>query len=153
MNALEYLSQTRLAYDAGKFGNALATIAEAEAEGKACPELLILKGACIQLASETDFPVDHALNVYDQLLANQPRNARALLERAFFLLNVSDDPKRAKEDFCSSANLFGELLQAALSGAGKCALEGGAERQQALAEAERFVERVLEGVRASLQPS
>lgn len=153
MNAIDYLNQAQLAYKTNEYGKALAFISDAESEGKACPELLILKGACIQLASETDFPVDHALGIYDAVIAKQPRNAHALMEKAFFLLNVKDDAVQAQAHFDKAAKFFGEFLEEAFKGLVKSKMETGTSLEKGMAEIEKFVQEIPLRVRTSINAS
>jgi hypothetical protein len=150
MTAVEYLARAQSAYAAKAYGEALAIIADAEADGKACPDCLLLKGACVQLAAETDFPAEHALEVYDDLLATQPHNARAWLEKAFFLLKVSDDPKRANPCFAEAARMFGELLETTLVGLAQSATESGTSQPAALGDVETRLGEILGRIRKRL---
>lgn len=147
MTAVEYLARAQSAYTAKAYGEALAIIADAEIDGKACPECLILKGACIQLASETDFPIERALQIYDELLVQQPRNARAWLEKGFFLLNVSDSPERANACFSKAAELTAEILEETLLGLAKSATESGTPRPSALGDIEARLAEILNRIR------
>ena len=149
MNALQFLERTQAAYEAKQYAQALSLIADAEAEGKVCPDLLIIKGACVQLSSETDFPVDRALEVYRGLLASQPRNARAALEAGFFLLNVSDDPVRAAPHFSHAAKVFGDFFEQAVIGLSKSVIETGTKRNEAILEIEAKLSSMLDHIRSS----
>lgn len=153
MDAIEYLMRAQAAYESRQFGEALAVIADAEAGGKACPELILLKGACIQLAEETDFPVEYALRAYDELLKRQPRNSRALLEKGFFLLNVLDNAASAKACFLEAAQLCAEPLELALSGLGQAAAESGESDQAVQSDIEARMDELVSRVRARMRLS
>jgi len=153
MTAIEYLVRAQSAYEAKQYVQALSLIADAEAEGKACAESLLLKGACIQLAEGTDFPVDYALRAYDDVLSSQPHNARAWLEKGFFLLNVSDSASPAKVCFSEAARLFGGLLEMALAGLGQSATESGVSQTATISDMEVRLDEILKRVRVRLSSS
>jgi tetratricopeptide (TPR) repeat protein len=153
LTAIEYLILAELEFQRKQYAMALDVISRAELEEKACPEMLVLKGACIQLASETDFPVERAIEIYDSAISAQPRNARALLGKGFFLLNVMDDAAAARPSFKQAAGILGQDLEQALHGLVMSARETGIDREAAEIEVERYLQELLHSVLASSRRS
>jgi hypothetical protein len=146
MTTMEFLVEAQRAYDVEQYSKALSLITDAESEGKGCPDLLLLKAACIQLASETDVPVDNALRIYDLLLDSCPNNALAWLEKAYFLLNVADNAQESLSNFAHSVKLISRSLESALLGSIKASIERGASKSEALHIAEACVSDILERI-------
>lgn len=113
---MKFLKAAQEAYSAGDYVAALEIIYSAEHEGKASPELLLMKGACLQLAENTDLPVDKAFEIYSELLRQRPADPRVLNEMGHFLLNVKGDAVGARQYFTRCLAEYGQLYVEAARG-------------------------------------
>lgn len=115
-------------------------VADAELAGRASVELLLLKGACIQLATSNDFPISRALDLYIQLLARRPTDPRILSEIGFYHLKIEDKPAPAKKFFDQAIDVYEKLLVENLCGQIEVHRSSGSTRERAVAAAkERIV--------------
>lgn len=137
MDSLAYWQKADAAYQNGEYETALSVVADAESEGKASAELLLLKGACIQLATGTDFPVGRALDVYLRLLDARPNDPRILTEIGFYQLKVEDKPVLAKEFLDRALGIYEQLISEVLHGRIEALRSTGMTRESAVAEAKQ----------------
>jgi hypothetical protein len=137
VDSLGYWERADAAYRNGEYETAMGIVADAELEGKASVELLLLKGACIQLATGTDFPIARALEVYVQLLARRPGDPRILSEIGFFHLKVDDKPAPAREFFDQAIGIYEKLIVENLCGQIEAHRSCGATRESAVAGAKQ----------------
>jgi hypothetical protein len=143
MESLEYFETAQAFYRNGEYEAALGTVADAEIAGKASVELLLLKGACIQLSTGTDFSIDRALQTYIGILKRRPDDPRVLAEIGFFNLKVADNPEGAKEPFEKAAEIYGRLLVEVLAGLIEVEQATGMSMNEAVASARNRIEKVV----------
>jgi hypothetical protein len=116
MDGIQLLTAAQEAYSLGDYVAALEIVYKAEQEGKTSPELLLIKGACVQLAENTDFPAEKAFEIYSELLRRRPMDPRALNEMGHFLLNVKGDAQGARRYFNRCLTVYGQLYLEAARG-------------------------------------
>ncbi len=122
MNVL--LQDLKNNYKEGKYQEALRLIEKAEREGFLCPEVLVWKGRCLQLLDgDTGYQLSDIENTFKQALEMDEDFTPAIVELAWFYLNVLDDAKRAAELFEKAVNSQKQLLTEAVVGKAKCLME------------------------------
>ena len=95
----------------GKVKEALLLIRQVEQEGPLCPAVLVLKGCCIQLDDEkTPYELSDAEAAFKRAIEMDEDYVPAIIELAWFYLNVLDDAKRAVELFEKAVNSQKQLL-------------------------------------------
>src|SRR5258706_15415152 len=118
------LEEIRTRYKAGKYQEALALIEKAEQEGLLHPEVLVLKGCCIQLdGNGTLYKLSDAGHAFEQALEIDEDFTPAITELAWFHLNVLDDAVRAVPLFERTIELHKLMLTEAVIGMAKCLSE------------------------------
>jgi hypothetical protein len=136
LDTLTFLERAQDAYRSADYQKALDVICDAEVAGKASVELLLLKGACIQLATGTDYALSRALQVYISLLERRPHDPRVLAEAGFYCLNVGNESAQAVDYLGKSVNAYAELILEVLVGLTKASVEVGISKEQALSNAQ-----------------
>jgi tetratricopeptide (TPR) repeat protein len=118
------LEEIRSRYKEGKYQEALSLIEKAEQERLLHPEVLVLKGCCIQLEDgETAYNLSDAKRAFEQALEIDEEFAPAIIELAWFYLNTLDDAIQAAPFFERAVRLNKLLLTEAIIGMAKCLLE------------------------------
>ncbi len=108
----------------GKVREALSLINQIEQEGLLCPAVLVLKGCCIQLDDEkTPYELSDAEDAFKRAIEMDENYIPAIVELAWFYLNVLDDAKQAVEFFEKAITLHREGLTEAVVGKAKCLME------------------------------
>lgn len=108
----------------GKIKEALSLIKQVEQEGVLCPAVLVLKGNCIQLDDEkTSYDLSDAEDAFKRAIEMDEDYAPAIVELAWFYLNVLDDAKLAAELFERAVSLHRRGLTQAVIGKSKCLME------------------------------
>lgn len=122
MNVL--LADIRNNYREGKYQEALCLIEKAESQGFLCPEILLWKGRCLQLLDgDTSYQLSDIENTFKQALEIDEDFTPAIVELAWFYLNVLDDAKRAAELFERAVSSHRQILTEAVVGKAKCLME------------------------------
>lgn len=142
VNALEFIEQVQRLYAAEDYVEALTAIAAAEAEGKATVELLLLKAACIQLSSNTDYPLVKAFEIYESIFRRRPNDVRALAEAGFFLLNVQDNALASEQYFERAANACSDQLSEVISGLVRARGKGGRSSEATAKDIDTLLEQL-----------
>lgn len=118
------LEEIRTRYKEGKYQEALSLIEKAEEEGLLHPDVLVLKGCCIQLDDkETPYELSDAEHAFEQALEIDEEFTPAIIEMAWFYLNVLGDAVRAAPLFERAINLHKLMLTEAVIGMAKCLSE------------------------------
>jgi tetratricopeptide (TPR) repeat protein len=121
------LEEIRTRYKEGRYQEALSLIEKVEQEGLQGllnPEVLVLKGCCIQLDDEeTPYELADAEHAFEQALKIDEKFTPAIIELAWFYLNVLDDAVRAAPLFERAINLHKLMLTEAVIGMAKCLSE------------------------------
>src|SRR6266853_3459141 len=118
------LEEIRTKYREGKYQEALSLMEKAEQEGLLHPEVLVLKGCCIQLDDkETPYNLSDAEHAFEQALEIDKDFIPAIIEMAWFYLNILDDAVRAAPLFERAVRLNQIMLTEAVIGMAKCLSE------------------------------
>lgn len=108
----------------GKIKEALSLIEEIERESPICPAVLVLKGCCIQLDDEqTHYELSEAEHAFKQALEIDEGYTPAIVELAWFYLNVLDDAERATGLFERAVASYRKAMTEAVVGLAKCLME------------------------------
>jgi tetratricopeptide (TPR) repeat protein len=118
------LEEIRLSCKKEQYREAISLIEEAEREGLLHPAVLVLKGCCIQLSDkETPYELSDAERAFEQALKIDADFIPAIIELAWFYLNVLDDAVRAEPLFERAIKLHRSMLTEAFIGMAKCLSE------------------------------
>jgi tetratricopeptide (TPR) repeat protein len=119
----DYLAQVRQFYDSEKYDEALRVIVEAEEQACVSPALLVWKSRCLLLAdnpsgdpTDSKTSLERALKLDDEYLP-------ALIDLAYYYLNVMDDPEAALPIFRKALSLSTENATEIILGLGECISE------------------------------
>jgi tetratricopeptide (TPR) repeat protein len=108
----------------GKIQEALSLIKQIEQEGPLCPAVLVLKGYCIQLDDETTpYELSDAEEAFKRVIEMDEDYTPAIVELAWFYLNVLDDAERAAGLFERAAASYKKAMTEAVVGKAKCLIE------------------------------
>ena len=108
----------------GKIKEALSLIKQMEQESPLCPAVLVLKGRCIQLDDEkTPYELSDAEEAFKRAIEMDEDYTPAIVELAWFYLNVFDDAKRAAKLFETAVTAHRQVLTEAVVGKAKCLME------------------------------
>ena len=108
----------------GKIKEALSLIRQVEQEGVPCPAVLVLKGNCIQLDDEkTPYELSDAEDAFKRAIEMDEDYTPAIVELAWFCLNVLDDAERATGLFERAVASYRKAMTEAVVGLVKCLME------------------------------
>ncbi len=108
----------------GEYQEALRLIENAERESPLCPEVLVWKGRCLQLLdSDTGYQLSDIENTFKRAIEMDEDYTPAIVELAWFYLNVLDDAKLAAELFERAVSSHRQGLTQAVVGKAKCLME------------------------------
>jgi tetratricopeptide (TPR) repeat protein len=111
-------------YNGGKYKDALSLIKKIEENDILSPNVLVWKGRCLQLIDEEPLPeLSEIEQTFKQALEIDNEYTPALIELAWFYLNVLDDADKAKIFFQKAIQLQKQMLSEAIVGFTKCLLE------------------------------
>lgn len=108
-----------------KYLQAVKLAEKLEAQGAGFPEVLVLKGGYIQQIEEEDAPYElvDAERAYKAALELDPDFTWALVQLAWFYLNIMDDAASALPLFEKALSLRKSALNEAADGIVRCKLE------------------------------
>ena len=119
-----YLDEIKNKYEQGKYQEAIALIEKVEQEGLITPDVLVWKGRCLQLIDEeSSYQLSDIESTFKEALEIDAEFTPAIIELAWFYLNVLDDASKAIPLFDKAINLHKQLITEAVSGMAKCLLE------------------------------
>ena len=122
------LSEIKTKYNEGHYQEALALIEKVEREGILHPEVLLWKGRCLQLLDEkSNYQLSDIEDAFMQALEIDDKFTPALMELAWFYLNVLDKPERAAKYFEAVVSSCRQVLTEATIGMMKCLGESDAK--------------------------
>lgn len=118
------LENVKRKYKEGKYREALSILERIEQEGLLHPDVFVWKGRCLQLDDgEASSQLSDVENAFKQALNIDSDFIPAILELAWFYLNVLDDANRAIEHFDKAIHLCRDTLAEAVIGKAKCLYE------------------------------
>lgn len=109
----------------GAFDAALATIAQLPDAHQATPQILVLKAKAIQLSDAPNLTLNDAETALTNAITADPEHVPALIQLAYFKLNVLDDPTAALPLFQAALDLQTHSLKTTLGGLIACRHELG----------------------------
>jgi tetratricopeptide (TPR) repeat protein len=118
------LEDIKLLYKLQRYREAISLIELLEEENHLYPDLLVWKGRCLQLIDyEPKYQFADIEKAFREALNFDNENLLALVELAYFYLNVADDAERASKLFEKAINLYKEQMTEAVVGMTKCVFE------------------------------
>ncbi len=115
-------------YQEGQYQETLRLIESAEREGVLHPEILVWKGRCLQLLNnETHYQLTDIENTFKQALEIDAEFIPAIVELAWFHLNVLDNAELATTLFEKAITLYRQAITEAAVGMAKCLIESKSE--------------------------
>ena len=119
-----FFSEIKDRYKEGRYVEAIRLIEVAEREGLVHPDLLVWKGRCLQLLdADPSRKVSDIENAFRDALRIDETFTPAVVELAWFYLNVLDDAKRAAGLFETAIMSYKQELTEAVVGKAKCLME------------------------------
>lgn len=119
-----YLSDIKNKYEEGNYQEALRLIEDAEKGCLLHPDVLVWKGRCLQLLNEeTTCQLSDIENTFKQALEIDADFTPAVVELAWFYLNVLDDAERAAKLFEVAVGSYRQAITEAIVGMAKCLME------------------------------
>jgi hypothetical protein len=105
----------------GKYTDAVRLIEDLESAGQVSADLLVQKAVCLQLLE--DGSLEEAEGTFKMALALEPDSIEALIEYAWYNLNVKDDPAAADALFQRALRFQSRVNTEILTGLLKCRRE------------------------------
>lgn len=109
----------RLLYQSKRFDEALSLI-EKNGEGFLSPQVLVLKGKCIQLAADTTHPLIDAKKAFQSAIELDETYADAWIELGYYVLCVEDNAKEACKIFEKAGQILSGCRDEILQGYKQC---------------------------------
>ena len=125
-NYEEILSGTRELFRAKRFDEALAGLEKAAPESLS-PQLLVLRGRCIQLANGSALPLEEAKKSFRAALELDERCIDAWIELGHYVLCVEDRAEEAADIFRKAAQILSACNGEIAEGLARCLEECGEE--------------------------
>ncbi|HUS10907.1 MAG TPA: hypothetical protein VMZ30_10605 [Pyrinomonadaceae bacterium] len=110
-------------YSAGRYDDALRIIRGAEKECFASPALLVWKARCLLLTDNPTGTMDDVQRSLEQALKVDNEYLAALVDLAYFHLNVMDNPQAALPMFRRALSLFTQIATETIVGLGEAISE------------------------------
>lgn len=123
------IATVEAAYEKGDYKRALSLIEELEELGIVHPDILVWKGRCLQLVDKTSYGLSDIENTFKEALSLDPDYVPAIVELAWFYLNVYDDAQRAGVLFERAFGVVRETLAGIVKGMAKTLSETEGKRE------------------------
>ncbi len=114
-------SEIRRLCSEGKYTDAVRLIGDLESAGPISADLLVQKAMCLQLLE--DGSLEETEETFKAALAREPDSVEALVEYAWYNLNVKDDAAAADELFQRALHLQSRVNTEILAGLLRCRRE------------------------------
>jgi tetratricopeptide (TPR) repeat protein len=118
-----YLDEVKRLYRSEKYDDALRIIEEAEQQTLVSPALLVWKSRCLQLTNNPKGDLADAQASLEQALDLDDEYAPALIDLAYFHLNVSDDAETALPLLRKALSISKDSITECVIGLGQCISE------------------------------
>ena len=118
-----YLEEIRVLYSSEKCGDALRVIGEAEERGFVSPALLVWKSRCLLLTDNQTGDLTNIETILKQALNLDDEYLPAIVDLAYFYLNVMDDAHAASPMFRKALSLCTENATETVLGLAECISE------------------------------
>lgn len=124
----EILAGTKALFRAKRFDEALAELEKTSPESLS-PQLLVLRGKCIQLANGTPLPLEEAKKSFQAALKLNERCMDAWLELGHYVLCVEDHAEEAAVIFRKASQILSDCNGEIAEGLRLCLEECGEEAE------------------------
>jgi tetratricopeptide (TPR) repeat protein len=136
------IEEIKIAYKEGQYREAVFLIEKIQERGFTCPEILLWKGRSLQLLDEPSHSLSDIEDTFRQALDIDPDFVPAIVELAWFYLNVYDDADQAAKFFEMATSIQKELLTETVRGMTK-ALSEHQNKERALRYLSTISEQIL----------
>jgi lipopolysaccharide biosynthesis regulator YciM len=106
------------------YHQAVILLEEAEKNQTINPNILVLKGMCLQLDNdESKYDLQDIENMFKEAFQMDKECINSIVELAWFNLNVNDDPRQAISLFKEALNAYSSKITEVVIGITKCLIE------------------------------
>jgi len=121
---MSHLDKVKSLYRSEKFKEAISFLEQSESECLLHPAVLVWKARCLQLADDiSPYQLSDIEKLLKQALSVDSEYLPAIVDLAYFYLNVLDDSKQAAPLFREAINLHKEAFTEAVIGMAECLAE------------------------------
>jgi tetratricopeptide (TPR) repeat protein len=118
-----YLDEVIRLYRSEKYDDALRIIEEAEQQTLVSPALMVWKSRCLQMTNNPKGELADAQTSLEQALDMDDEYVPALIDLAYFHLNVNDDAETALPLFRKALSISTDNMTESIVGLGQCISE------------------------------
>jgi tetratricopeptide (TPR) repeat protein len=119
----ERLDEVRRLYTSENYADALRVIGEAEEQGRISPAMLVWKSCCMLLSEDPVFEPSEVEKILQQALSLDDEYLPAMIDLAYFYLNMEDDAEAALPLFKEALSLCADNATEIIIGLGQCLSE------------------------------